>query len=276
MFPITLAVLILVVVGITVVVVKAGAIALRLTGLDEQRAQFQALSAVTGTGFTTRESELVVSDATRRKIVSFLMVFGNVVLVLIMGLLVGSFTTFAATLAEIHKDWSRIPASILVIAIAALLLYIILRSRGLTRLWSRWIHEKMTARLRLRERPVHEVLALAEGYGVAEIRLEADSPCAGKTLATAGLRHLGLLVLAIRRAGLVIPNPSAVDVIQADDRLVCYGELVRMHEFIGQDVAGRAGMLGLHPGAAGGGMPAGTASPLADTPHAKVEKSNDQ
>jgi len=260
MFSITLVVLILLVVGLTGVVVKAGAFALRLTGLDEQRAKFQALSAVTGTGFTTRESELVVSDPVRRKIVSYLMVFGNVVLVMVVGLLVGSFTTPASTFADMQKDWSKVPVPVLVIVAVGLLVFLVLRSRGLTRLWGRWVHDKVTERVRMRERPVHEVLALAEGYGVAEIRMEADSPCAGKTLATAGLRNLGVLVLAIRRGGLVIPNPSAVDVIQADDRLVCYGELLRMHEFAGLDVAGRAGMLGLSKG---------EATPLADAPETK-------
>jgi len=90
-----LLILILLVVGITVLVVKAGSVALRLTGMDEHRANFQAISAVTGTGFTTRESELVVADPVRRKIVSFLMIFGNVVVVMLISLLVGSFAAFA-------------------------------------------------------------------------------------------------------------------------------------------------------------------------------------
>lgn len=62
-----LLVLMLLVVGITILVVKGGSIALRLTGLEESRANFQALSAVTGTGFTTRESELIMADPRRRK-----------------------------------------------------------------------------------------------------------------------------------------------------------------------------------------------------------------
>jgi len=87
-----LIVLILLVVGITVLVVRAGGIALRLTGLDAERVDFQALSAVTGTGFTTRESELVVADPRRRRIVGGLMIFGDVVFASVIGLMVGSFT----------------------------------------------------------------------------------------------------------------------------------------------------------------------------------------
>ena len=40
------------VIAISVFVVKIAAVALRMTGLDEKRAYFQALSAFTGTGFT--------------------------------------------------------------------------------------------------------------------------------------------------------------------------------------------------------------------------------
>jgi len=225
-----LLILTLLVVGITVLVVKAGSIALRLTGLEESRANFQAISAVTGTGFTTRESELVVADPGRRKIVSFLMIFGNVVIVMLISLLVGSFAAVVRTVEKWYLEYG-IPVAVFVIG--GLLLYLVLRSRGLTRRWNRWVNEKLTSRLKLRERPVAEVLTLAEGYGVAEIRIEAPSPCAGKTLAEANLRAAGLLVLAIRRGEKVLPSPSADGRIRPGDRLVCYGEVSRMHDFTG-------------------------------------------
>ena len=180
-----LLVLMLLVVGVTILVVKGGSIALRLTGLEESRANFQAISAVTGTGFTTRESELVVADPRRRRIVSFLMIFGNVVIVMLISLLVGSFAAVARTVEKWYLEYGIV---VLVLAVGGLLLYLALRSRGLTRRWNRWVNEKLTSRLKLRERPVAEVLSLAEGYGVAEIRVEAASPCAGKTLAEADLR----------------------------------------------------------------------------------------
>jgi hypothetical protein len=223
-----LLILILLVVGITVLVVKAGSVALRLTGMDERRANFQAISAVTGTGFTTRESELVAADPVRRKIVSFLMIFGNVVIVMLISLLVGSFAAVARAVEKWYLEYG-IPAAVFVVG--GLLLYLVLRSHGLTRRWNRWVNEKLTSRLKLRERPVAEVLALAEGYGVAEIPVAERSPCAGKTLAEADLRATGILVLAIRRGEEVLPSPSAAEHIRPGDRLVCYGELARVYDF---------------------------------------------
>jgi len=221
-----LLVLILLVMGITVLVVKAGSIALRLTGMDEQRANFQAISAVTGTGFTTRESELVVSDPARRKIVAFLMIFGNVVLVTVVGLLIGVFMGGG-------EQRFAIPIYGVALALGAYLVYRVFMARRFSATFNRWIERQVESRWRLRERPVAEVLALAPGYGVAEIRVDAASPCVGKTFAEAGLRRAGLLVLAIHRGDDVLPTPTGQDRIETGDRLVCYGELERMHTFSG-------------------------------------------
>ncbi|MBE3143376.1 MAG: hypothetical protein IMZ61_05555, partial [Planctomycetes bacterium] len=44
---------------ISFIVVRIGAIAFQLTGLEWSLAKFQALSCFTGTGFTTKEAELI-------------------------------------------------------------------------------------------------------------------------------------------------------------------------------------------------------------------------
>ncbi len=215
--------MVLLVLGITILAVKAGAIALRVTGLDPERADFQALSAVTGTGFTTREAELIVADPRRRRIIAVLMILGNVVLVVIIGLLIGSFTTLES------KPWMLLQGVILLAG--TYLLYRLFIVRRLSPRMADWLERKIEQRLRVRERGVHEVLNLAQGYGVAELRVLEGSPIEGQTLAEAGLRKAGLLVLAIRRRDDVIPSPVAMDRIEPDDRLVCYGELERMHAF---------------------------------------------
>jgi len=248
--------LMLLVVGITVLVVKAGAIALRLTGMEAQRAEFQALSAVTGTGFTTRESELVMADPRRRKIVGALMIFGNVVLVTLVGLLVGSFTT--------TEQRYEVPVYALLLGVGGYVVYRVLTARGVMRRWDRWVDEHLRKRLRVKEHSFAEVLTLAPGYGVAELRIDAASPFAGKTLARSGFREAGLLVLAIRRNEQVRPTPHAGDTIEAGDQVICYGQLERMHELVqegtdsqpaeaaGEAPAGKSGgAAGASPGATG-------------------------
>jgi Trk-type K+ transport system membrane component len=67
----------LLVIFLSLLIVRAASVALVLTGLDQRRAWFQALSAFTGTGFTTREAESVVNHMARRRIISALMLLGN-------------------------------------------------------------------------------------------------------------------------------------------------------------------------------------------------------
>lgn len=51
----------LLVIFLSFLIVRAGAVALMITGMEEKKARFQALSAFSGTGFTTREAESVVN-----------------------------------------------------------------------------------------------------------------------------------------------------------------------------------------------------------------------
>ena len=59
----------LIVIVVSIIIVRIGAVALEMTGLSRELATFQAQSAFSGVGFTTSESEHVVSHPVRRKII---------------------------------------------------------------------------------------------------------------------------------------------------------------------------------------------------------------
>lgn len=67
----------LMVILFSIIFVRIGAVALEMTGLSKEVATFQAQSAYTGVGFTTSESEYVVSHPVRRKIIRILMFVGS-------------------------------------------------------------------------------------------------------------------------------------------------------------------------------------------------------
>ena len=77
MVSIILLVPVIIIIVLSVVVVKIGSVALTMTGMSESKAHFQSLSAFSGTGFTTRDSEVIMEDGMRRKIVMVLMILGN-------------------------------------------------------------------------------------------------------------------------------------------------------------------------------------------------------
>ncbi len=62
---------------IAFIIVRIGAIAFQLTGLEWSLAKFQALSCFTATGFTTKEAELITATRQRRRIASVLIVLGH-------------------------------------------------------------------------------------------------------------------------------------------------------------------------------------------------------
>ncbi len=69
---------VLVILGLSILVTRVATVALTHTGLSRQSAAFQARSAFTGVGFTTREAESVVGHPVRRRIIATLMLLGNV------------------------------------------------------------------------------------------------------------------------------------------------------------------------------------------------------
>ena len=83
-------ILLIVFISISYLIVRIGAIALELTGMERAKARFQALSAFTGTGFTTREAEAVINHPRRRKIVTYLMILGNAGIVTVIATFVVS------------------------------------------------------------------------------------------------------------------------------------------------------------------------------------------
>jgi hypothetical protein len=52
---------------LSLLITRVATVALTMTGLSQEAARFQARSAFTGTGFTTKEAEDVVNHPVRRR-----------------------------------------------------------------------------------------------------------------------------------------------------------------------------------------------------------------
>ncbi|WP_424450448.1 cation:proton antiporter regulatory subunit [Nocardioides jejuensis] len=62
--------------------------------------------------------------------------------------------------------------------------------------------------------------------------VHGDGAFIGKTLAESGLRERDITVLTLHRGTNVIPNPAARNILEADDRLLCFGRLEEMRSMI--------------------------------------------
>lgn len=206
----------LVIIAASFLVVKAATIALMMTGIDEKRARFQALSAFTGTGFTTREAELVITHSQRRRIIMILMILGNAGLVTIIATLLGSF---------VKTKVYNLPIHVLLLGGGIYLIYRLATHKKLIRRWDKWIEDRLARTKVVEDKPVDALLQLTEGYGVAEARVGDESALMGKTLQELSLSAKEVLVLSIGRYGRWIPIPKAQEVIQKEDSLILYGKL---------------------------------------------------
>lgn len=208
------AILLVIAIAISMVVVRIGATALELTGMPWDRAKFQALSAFSNAGFTTRESEEIVRHPLRRKIVTYLIVLGNAGLVTVIGSVAGS----VIEPQPIHV-LGRVAA---MAAVVAALFWLARRppvARRLRERVRRWIARRYAIEMWSAE----ELLHLDHGYELTRFDLSPDSPAIGHTLRQLKLRQNAVQVLAVERGLRFVAVPGGDFALHAGDGLVVYG-----------------------------------------------------
>ncbi|NQU19438.1 hypothetical protein HQ550_04745 [bacterium] len=224
---------------ISFIAVRIGAIAFELTGLEWSFAKFQSISCFTGTGFTTKESELVVGNPQRRRIASVLMVLGNVGLVTLIATFANTLrpnmivSTFTIPFLPISIPSRILPwANLLILVILA---YVIYRLFTRTKFTKR-LTDKLRSIILKKEivKPVsfEELIVATGGYGISQIEVCKESPILNKMIREANLRSHDITILAVERKGAVIPNPSADTNILLNDKLVCFGKLEHIRKEI--------------------------------------------
>lgn len=75
-------------------------------------------------------------------------------------------------------------------------------------------------------------LTVSRGYGVAEIHIPEGSNYVGTAINESGLRDKDINVLTLYRGTTVIPNPKSSRVLEAGDRLLCFGKLELMRDLV--------------------------------------------
>lgn len=207
---------VLIIVTVTLLISRVATVALTLTGLSRESARFQARSALTGTGFTTREAETVAAHPVRRRIVMLLMTVGSAGFVTAVATLLLSFTGARSAADGLRR------AGILLIGLLVVLWFF--RSQLADRWLSRIIERLLRRWGRVDARDQTALLRLAEGWVVAEMAIDPEDWIAERTLAEMDLPHEGVLVLGIERAdGQYIGAPKGSQTLHAGDTVVLYG-----------------------------------------------------
>jgi hypothetical protein len=224
-------------------IVRIGAIAFQLTGLEWSLAKFQSLSCFSGTGFTTKEAELITGDPRRRRIASVLMVLGNAGLVTLVATAASALNPERFLITKLSESLLPFPivsylipyVNISIIIVALYVIYRIFKNEKFTMKLTRYLRKKILKQAFFKRVSFEELLLLAGGYGISRIEVKESSPLVDKSLIESDLRKHDITVLAIIRDNVTMPNPSAQATIHRGDTLIAFGKLQNIRSKIYSD-----------------------------------------
>jgi len=221
------------VVAITVLVNRIATRALMLTGLSEEVARFQSRSALTGTGFATRESEHIMAYPARRRIVTLLMLLGNAGLVTAVSTFVLSFVGTGTAEELLERSLLLLGGLTVLVAVA--------RSERIDQLLTPIIERALAHYTELDVKDYYALLHLEGDYTVGKVEVQDGSWLAGHSIRELELSKEGVLVLSLDVAGEVMEcAPHSQHEIHPGDALILYGEQ-RVVAELGQRPAGPDG-----------------------------------
>jgi hypothetical protein len=211
----------LAIISLSMLVVRIGAIALMMTGLSQDTASFQALSAFSGAGFTTGESEQTVSTPERRKIITLLIRAGNA----------GAITVVTSMILSFAGSEDEAPERLLILVAGLVGLVALSRSRWFNRMLTPVIQRALSRSTTLVLRDYAALLHLREDYRVAEVDVRSGSWLEGQQLCALDLPAEGLLILGIiQPSGGYVGAPPADYVFSKGDTVVIYGREQHLEE----------------------------------------------
>ncbi len=217
---------------ISFIVVRIGAIAFELTGLPWSLAKFQALSCFTGTGFTTKEAELITTHVQRRKVATVLMILGNAGFVALIATFANSlrpdsflnsfsFPGLAGTVPKGVLPWLNLLMIIFWVAVIAKFF----NTTGFAYQFRKQIRKYFVKKDIIKQVSFEELTLATGGYGITQIEICKESPVLDKKIFETELRKHDITILTVEREGKTIPNPPADTVIRMGDNITCFGRL---------------------------------------------------
>jgi len=213
----------LVVLTFSFLITRFGAAALVLTGVSRQLAQLQAISAFTGVGFTTSESEKIVSHPARRRVLITLMILGNAGIVTAVSTLILSFVGVTQ-----RSQWISRGA---ILVVGLVLLWAVATNKWIEERMLNWLQSLLRRFTDLQAIDFVELLELTGPYCVRTMTVDRNDWVAGKRLDELQLLQEGVTVLGIHCGdGHYLGVPRGETTVHARDQLVLYGREQRLAE----------------------------------------------
>ena len=192
----------------------------RFTGLPDEKARFQVISLLTGCGFTTHESELLLTTKSRRRLARITMLFGYVFNITIVSAFINVF--FSLKVSELAADLfsSLIPLLVILFIVAFMRVPAI-------RAWGDQLIKKLAGRIIHRD--IANTILLMDYIGqesIAQVTLhEVPEEFQDKPLSASGLKtDHNILVMLVEPNGRNAEPATAQTVFHPGDKLTVFGD----------------------------------------------------
>lgn len=199
----------------------------RMTGLTEEKARFQVISLLTNSGFTTRESELVLSTIIRRRLARKIMLFGYIFSVTIVTVFVNMVLSLPK--AMLSDIWIIIPVLLIVFAV-------FLVAKRVPRVKEKFneLIEKIGRKWVFKDQinPVIVIDEFAKGV-MAEVQINViPKSLENIELKDTGMSNkFGLHLIFIKRGADIVDDIRHDTILKKDDRVIIFGDLINIREF---------------------------------------------
>ncbi|MFE1243489.1 TrkA C-terminal domain-containing protein [Fictibacillus sp. NPDC058756] len=197
--------------AIIAVVIEINVLLFTLTGLKKEIARFQVISMFTATGFTTGESELILEHPIRRRLSTFLILFG-----------VFSLAVIISAISNILSDEFR-SIELGMITLVLIGLYLILSIPKFKRYLVKSFEGHLEKQYNLADLPLRDVMYFDEDDVVIELPIHKNSSVIGKKLKDVIEMEDDMLVLFIKRGDVTLRKDSYTTEIQEGDMIFLYG-----------------------------------------------------
>ncbi len=193
----------------------------RFTGLPDERARFQVLSLLTGCGFTTRESEMVLSTRRRRRLARTTMLFGYVFNITIVTAFINVFLSLKTV--QVGGFFIGVLIPLAVVAV----IFVFMRVPRV-RAWGDGVMQKFVDRL-VGQRERRNTVLLLDYIGTDSIALvtlhDIPEEYQGVPLSQTGLKaETGIMVMLVEKPGKKAAAPGADTVFAVGDKLTVFGD----------------------------------------------------
>lgn len=202
-----------------IIIVEIFTVLFRLTGLTEEKAHMQVISMLTNSGFTTTESEIIMTSKKRRKLARITMLFGYSITVIVVSIMLN----FFISLNQVELRTAVISA--LVLGTIVIILFISTKIK-----WVKIRFDHIIERIgnRVMFGKSSNTMVVIDNYGaavMAEIFLKHLPPLLSDVkLVDSNLKEkYQLQILLIKRDGRTLEKINGETIVKKNDLVVLFG-----------------------------------------------------